>query len=488
MNSQSFPFINLPVRTLKPRTSGVTMVLDKHLGMHEAMDLVETAGTYIDIVKLGWGSALLYDVEILKSKIQLYKKHNIKVCTGGTFMELAFEQDKVDQMLIQAKKLGFDAVEVSNGIHPGMTAELKQKLIRQVVSHGFYTLSEVGKKLTEEDSAMTTQERVSEVLADLEAGSDKVIMESREAGNVGIFDENGKVNTELANCLFQQMDPNDIIWEAPKKEQQVWLIHQLGRDANIGNVSPTEAMSLESLRLGVRGDTFRDNLSDATIVYLELGVGGALRAQRRDDIVVVVDALRASATIIQCFEQGANEVKPVVSADQLHGEITIGERGGEKLPGATYGNSPIEIQKQSFTGKNIVLSSTNGAECICTSKGESNRVLVGSVINAQAVAKKALEMALEEGRNITLLAAGRNNLPAIEDRIGVTEILKHIGSPIVRGLLDPHYSKNIERDFLASDSGMNLAKLGYIQDVIHCSNIDTSQLVPCYNGETLKLV
>ena len=488
MKSQTFPFIKLPSRNQKPRTSGITMVLDKHLGLAAAKDLVDTSGDYIDVVKLGWGSATLYSEAVLRKKIEIYRAHNIKVCTGGTFMELAFEQNKVDEMLEQAKDLGFDAVEVSNGIHPLIDIEQKRALIEKVVSYGFTTFSEVGKKMSEEDNALSYTDRVEEVLSDLKAGASKVIMESRESGNVGIFNEDGKVNTELANRLFQQIDPNNIIWEAPQKEQQVWLMHQLGNDANIGNVAPDQALSLESLRLGVRADTFRDNLTDAVIVSLELGVGGALRAQRRDDIVVMVDALRASATIIQCLDSGASEVLPVVSADKLVGDITIGERGGEKLPGASYGNSPVEISRISLDGKRIVLSSTNGAECICTAKGETNLVLIGSVINATSVAQKALQLANEQGKNITLLAAGRNNLPAIEDRIGVTEILKHIGSPIVRGLLDPCYSKNIERDFLASDSGMNLVKLGYVQDVMHCSTVDMSVTVPCYDGEKITAI
>lgn len=485
---QPFPFITLPNRTEKPRQKGMTMVLDKHLSLSEAKNLIESSSYYIDVVKLGWGSSLLYDETILKEKVALYRQHGIKVCTGGTFMELAFEQNKVDEMLIYAKAIGFDSIEVSNGIHPNLSLSQKSELISKVSRAGFYTFSEVGKKMSEEDYELSYSDRVKQVLADIESGADKVIMEARESGSVGIFDADGKVNVSLANSIFQNIDPDLIIWEAPKKEQQVWLIHQLGRDVNIGNVVPFEAMSLESLRLGVRADTFRDYLSDAVVVYLELAVGGALRAQRRDDIVIVVDALRASATIIECFEQGASKVTPVVSADDLHGDITIGERGGEKLYGATFGNSPFEISEQDLKGKKIVLSSTNGAECICTSKGDTNQVLIGSVLNAKAVASLALKIAKEQNKNITILAAGRNNLPAIEDRIGATEILKHIASPIVRGFLEPYYSNDIEREFISSDSGMNLARLGYIQDVIYCARQEVSSLVPCYDGKTISLV
>lgn len=483
-----FSFIDLPSRTQKPRKHGLTMVLDKFLSPSQAEELMKTSDNYIDVVKLGWGSSLLYDEELLKKKIAIYRQHNVKVCTGGTFMELAFAQDKVDEMLEFAKYIGFDAVEVSNGIHPELTLADKSSLIKKATNYGFTTFSEVGKKMSEEDSAMSYEDRVDQIIADLESGAEMVIMEAREAGNVGIFQSDGKVNIELANKLFQKIDPDKIIWEAPQKEQQVWLIHQLGREVSIGNVAPFEALSLESLRVGVRADTFRDNLSDAVVVYLELAVGGAIRAQRRDDIVVVVDALRASATIIECFARGATQVTPVVSADQLHGDITIGERGGEKLLGATYGNSPYEISQKDLSNKTVVLSSTNGAECICTSKGTSNIVLIGSVINASAVAKEAVKLAKKFNKNITLLAAGRNNLPAIEDRIGVTEILKHINSPIVRGFLEPHYTKDIEREFMSSDSGMNLARLGYIQDVLYSARQDESSLVPAYNGETIKLL
>ncbi|MGO2074580.1 MAG: phosphosulfolactate synthase [Pseudoalteromonas sp.] len=482
MQSSSFPFFTFPPRKSKPRTAGITMVLDKHLGINATQDLMQTASAYIDIVKFGWGSAMLYDEELLKKKIRIYRDQGIKVCTGGTFMELAYEKNQVNEMLAQAKKLGFDAIEVSNGIHPLLDKESKLSLIKQVAEQGFYTLSEVGKKFTNEDKALTFDDRVDEVLSDLDAGASKVIMESRESGSVGIFDQNGRVNTKLAHQLFQRIDTDLIIWEAPQKKQQIWLLRQLGNDANIGNVVPEEAMSLESLRLGIRADTFREYLSNTMMVYLELGAGGAMRAQRRDDIVIMVDALRASTTIIECFEQGVSEVTPVVSAEHLVGDITIGERSGEKLPGATYGNSPLEIKNKPIEGKRIVLSSTNGAECICRAKGETNQVLIGSVINARAVAQAALKLAKATGKSITLLAAGRNNLPAIEDQIGVTEILKNLGATTVRGLLEPHYSDNIEHEFLTSESGANLVRLGYIQDVIYCAKQNESSMVPYFDG------
>ena len=484
---QPFPFIEIPERAIKPRSSGITMILDKHMSVMEAESLMSVASGYIDVIKLGWCSPVLYDVDQLKRKIEIYREAGVTVCTGGTFIEIAFEQDKVDLFLDYASQIGFDAVEVSNGIHPRITLEVKRNLIKKVKAAGFKTYSEVGKKLASEDARITYKERISQVLEDLASGAEKVIMEARESGNVGIFDASGKVNVELATQLFQKIDPNKIIWEAPQKEQQVWLVHQLGKDVNIGNVSPLEALSLESLRRGVRADTFRDQLQESTVVHLDLAVGGALRAQRRDDIVIVVDALRASATIIQCFESGASRVTPVVSADQLYGDITIGERGGDKIYGATYGNSPVELRSVDLTDQAVVLSSTNGAECICASKGLENIVLIGTVLNARAVAQEALKIAKELNKNITILAAGRNNLPAVEDRIAVTEILKHIPSPIIRGFLDPCYTEEIEREFLASETGINLARLGYIQDVLFCAQQNISQKVPRYDGKTIEL-
>jgi 2-phosphosulfolactate phosphatase len=483
-SSATFPSIELPGRPARPRHSGLTMVLDKSLGLHAASDLVATAATAIDIVKLGWGSALLYPEAILRQKIALYTAAGIQVCTGGTLAEIAHDRGRYQEMLAEAAALGFTAIEISNGVNSEIDRRQKGAMIAAAVAQGLVAYSEVGRKFPEEDRLLTYRDRVNEVRDDLAAGAGKVVMEARESGTVGIFNADGKVNSELAHELFQYIDPNDIIWEAPRKEQQIWLMRQLGPEVNIGNIAPDEALSVESLRLGVRADTFRDHRRAATTVYLELGVGGALRARRRGDLVVVVDALRASATIIQALQEGAREVVPVVSADELEGEVTIGERGGNRLPNADYGNSPHELIGKPLAGRQVVLSSTNGAECICTAS-DGNPVLIGTMLNATAVAGAALRIANAEGRNITLLAAGRNNLPAVEDRIAVTEILKQIPNPIVRGILEPCYSSHPERDFLASDSGINLVTLGYAQDVIYCAALNRTQLVPIYDGNRI---
>jgi 2-phosphosulfolactate phosphatase len=484
--SPSFPFIELAERVRKPRHSGLTMVMDKGMGTRHAADLIETAASHIDIIKLGWGTSGVFDESVLREKIRLYRDAGIEVLPGGTFLEVAFDRGCVDEFFRHAKKLGFSAIEVSNGIHPKMNAEAKQKLIRQACKKGFYVTSEVGRKMSEEDLLLTAAMRVEEARADLEAGALKVVMESRESGTVGIFNADGKVNSELAQELFQKIDPDCIIWEAPRKQQQVWLINQLGSEVNIGNVPPEEVISLETLRLGLRGDTFREHRRGAFAVYLELGIGGALRAQRRGDIVVMVDALRASTTIAQALVCGARSVVPVVSADELSGEVTAGERGGMKLPNADYSNSPLELKNANLMGRELVLTTTNGTECIKAARGADNPVLIGSVTNSTATAGVALDLVRQTGRNLTLLAAGRNNLPAIEDRIGITEILKCLDAPIPRGILEPYYSNNIERDFLTSDSGINLSRLGYVQDVIYCSQKDIFKMVPVFDGHAIR--
>ena len=485
MKNPIFGALGCVPRSARPRAKGFTMVLDKHLGMHASADMVATAGEYIDLLKLGWASSALYPTQTLADKIKLYRDAGIMVCPGGTLMEAAYEHGAAAEVLDILRDSGFDAIEVSNGIHPKMDPRAKRGLIEQAAQKGFFTLSEVGKKLPQEDEAITYAQRIEEVKDDLASGARMVVMESRESGTVGIFKADGKINSGLALELFSHVDPDMIIWEAPQKEQQVWLLHQLGPDANIGNVAPTDVLSLESMRHGLRADTFRDHGRSIVLVYLELGVGGALRAQRRGDVVVVVDALRASTTIVQCLDSGARAVIPVVSADELVGTLTIGERGGEKLPNVTYGNSPTELKRANILGKSVMISTTNGTECIRTSKGKDNPVLIGAVTNSEAVARAALALARKLDRNITLLAAGRNNLPAVEDRIGVTSILGYIEGAVAKGTLEPYYSTNIEKDFLGSDSGLNLATLGSAADVIFSAQLNTSTSVPIFDGRLI---
>ena len=483
----TFSFIDIPKRLAKPRGRGITMVIDKYFGVRATQDFVDIVGQYTDIVKFGWGTSRIIDEDILTKKIQLLQDANILVCPGGTFLEIAYDQDRVMEFLKSAKTLGFSAIEVSNGIHPHMTLSDKHKIIDEANNLGFYVVSEIGRKMPAEDNQLSVRDRIFEAKADLKAGAQKVIMEARESGTVGIFDDKGNVNSLMAYEIFQELDSHDIIWEAPRKSQQVWLVQNLGSDVNIGNVAPKEVLSLETLRNGLRGDTMRDHRRDALIVYLELGVGGALRARSRGDIVVVVDALRASTTIMEAFQQGIRCIIPTASATELVGEVTAGERGGQKLLNADCSNSPLELSQANLKGKQLVHSSTNGTECILSAKGSDNIVLIGSVTNCSAVSQVALQLVKTTGKNLTILAAGRNNLPAIEDRIGITEILKELESPIVRGVVEPYYSNNIEQDFINSESGRNLISLGYGEDVIICSQLDRYDCVPVFDGINISL-
>jgi len=469
--------------------SGWTMVLDNGLGPWASQDLMTVAANHVDIIKLAYGSSAFYPVEVLKEKVALLTSYGIKVCPGGTLLEAAVLHDRVDRLFAMLVDIGFNAIEVSNGIEDQIDRALKTRLIRQANDAGFFVLSEVGRKLPQEDAQLSHQDRVDEVRADLDAGATKVIMESRESGTVGIFKPDGQINSELAYELFRHIDPEDVIWEAPKRNQQIWLLQQLGPDANIGNVATSDVLSLASLRYGLRADTLRDHAPNRIITYLELGVAGALRAHKRGDVVVVVDALRASSTILQCLANGAESVIPVLGADELLSDpthVTLAERGGAKLPGVDFSNSPTEILNQDFSGKTVVLSSTNGTECIRVAGGQDNPVLIGTVNNAKAVAQVAQALAHVEGRSITLLAAGRNNLPAIEDRIGVTRILEHLENPWVRGTLEPCYSTTQQQDFLTSESGVNLVSLGYGSDVIHCAQPDLHNFAARFDGRSIQ--
>jgi phosphosulfolactate synthase (CoM biosynthesis protein A)/phosphosulfolactate phosphohydrolase-like enzyme len=486
--NQLFDRLQLQSRPPKPRATGWTMVLDKSLGLHGAQDLVDTAGDYIDVVKLGWGSSALYPQAVLERKIQIFREHGIRVCAGGTFLEFAHDRVDLPSMLDLLRDTGFNAIEVSDGIHPTMTRAEKLHMIEVAVARGFEVVSEVGKKLVQEDLSIDNRRRIQEIKEDLAAGAQKVIIEARESGTVGIFRANGDINAELAYELFQNVDPDLLIWEAPDKNQQAWMLKQLGAHVSIGNVAPQDVISLESMRHGLRGDTFRDHCKGTRRVYLELGVAGAMRARQRGDLVVVVDAIRASTTIIRCLELGAREVIPVVSAGELRGEVTIGERGGSKLPFADFDNSPVGLNATVIRGKSVVITTTNGTECIQAAKGENNMVLVGGMTNASAVAQAAVAWATSQGCGISLVAAGRNNLPAIEDRSAVTQIMQCMGVVSARGTLEPHFSDNHANDFLDSDSGVNLVQLGHRDDVLYCAQKDVSSVVPVFDGHKLTQI
>jgi phosphosulfolactate synthase len=252
---QAFELIKIPARSEKPRTKGLTMVLDKGLGLNQAEDLMEAA-PYIDIIKLGWGTSRLFSEKVIRKKVALYKKHNIFVGNGGTFFEIAHTQGSTEQFFNYTRELGFNLIEISNGSIL-LSPEEKAAAIRLARTMGFMVISEVGKKEPLEDDKLTIEERITEAQSDLQAGAAQVIIEAREGGkSLGIYDDKGSVKEDMAQRLAQAIGVKNIMFEAPEKSQQTYLILHFGTDVNLGNIRTDDVIPLETLRCGLRGDTF----------------------------------------------------------------------------------------------------------------------------------------------------------------------------------------------------------------------------------------
>ncbi len=242
-------FLALPTRGGKPRERGITHVIDRGLSVAEVDGLIETVGEYVDIVKLGWGTALVS--ANLKPKLARYAAHGIPVVLGGTLTEVALRQGRVEGLVAWLRELGLRHVEVSDGTI-ALDARAKAQLIRDL-SASFTVLSEVGSK--DVDVIMAPYVWVEQIERDLDAGAWKVIAEARESGTAGIYRADGEVRTGLIDEIVHAIDPERLIFEAPRREQQVWLLKQLGNECNLGNITPDDVLSLETLRLGLRSDT-----------------------------------------------------------------------------------------------------------------------------------------------------------------------------------------------------------------------------------------
>ncbi|OGD30357.1 MAG: phosphosulfolactate synthase [Candidatus Aminicenantes bacterium RBG_13_63_10] len=250
--------IELPMsgRAAKPRASGLTMVIDKGLGLAAVRDLLEVAGDVIDIVKLTFGTSAFYDRTLLQAKNRLLAEANVLSMPGGTFLEVAFWQGVLDGYLERARDLGFSAIEVSDGTID-VPIEDRARIIRRSREAGFRVISEVGKKDPRDAPPLSHLQTL--IREDLDNGAFKVIIEAREAGKgVGIFDSEGKTRREEVEQIAAGVsDVNDLLWEAPLKNQQQDLILRFGLNVNLGNIPPDEILALEALRRGVRGDTLR---------------------------------------------------------------------------------------------------------------------------------------------------------------------------------------------------------------------------------------
>ena len=251
---KSFEFLSKK-REEKPRTCGLTMVLDKGLGLETAESLMNISGDYVDYLKFGWGTSIVHDREIVKAKVEMYKSHDITPYTGGTLFELAYMAGKLDEFFKEAHFLGFTAIEISDG-STDISHEEKLNCIRKAKEEGFEVLSEVGKKDPGLDKELSLDERIQFMQEELDAGSSLVIVEAREGGkNIGIFDKSGNAKEDEIDYILNHIDGSKILWEAPNKDQQVFFILKLGNDVNLGNISSDDITSLETLRQGLRGDT-----------------------------------------------------------------------------------------------------------------------------------------------------------------------------------------------------------------------------------------
>lgn len=250
MNMRAFEFLD-KFDTLNSKT----MVIDKGLGYKHAEDMLKVNGKYFDFIKYGWGTSILCDDDIVKQKNEIYDSYDIKSYTGGTLFELANTQGKIDEYFDEIDRLGFTAIEISDG-STVIPEDERRDFIKKAKELGYYTLSEIGKKNPEKDHEYSIDKRIELIQKDIDSGSDMVIIEGRESGkNIGIYDEKGNVKSDDLNKISENVDQNRIMWEAPNKNQQIELILSIGNDVNIGNVSPDEIISLETLRRGLRGDT-----------------------------------------------------------------------------------------------------------------------------------------------------------------------------------------------------------------------------------------
>lgn len=246
----NFDIPNLPSRTAKPRTTGLSMVMDKGLSIREAEDLLSVAAPCIDFIKLGWSTS--YVTQGLRDKLALYRAAGIHVYFGGTLGEVFIARGAFDAYRRLLDDFGMTHVEISDG-SLDMPREEKLGYIRRLAKDRF-VLSEVGSK--DATKVLSPTEWTQSIKAELEAGSSIVITESRESGNVGVFRATGEVRSGLIERILQEVPAEKLLFEAPQKAQQVWFIKLLGTNVNLGNIAVGDIVGLETLRLGLRGDTF----------------------------------------------------------------------------------------------------------------------------------------------------------------------------------------------------------------------------------------
>lgn len=246
----NFNLTQIPDRTKKPRSYGLTMVMDKGLSLEEAKNFLSVAAPHVDILKLGFGTSFV--TPNLREKIALYQSHNIPVYLGGTLFEAFLIRNQLDEYINVIRDYGITYMEVSDG---SITIPHSEKCgyIEKLAKLGL-VLSEVGSK--DAEHIIPPYKWIELMRAELEAGASYVIAEARESGNVGIYRGSGEVREGLVQEILTQVPAEKIIWEAPQKAQQLYFLELIGCNANLGNLAPNEVISLEAMRVGLRGDSF----------------------------------------------------------------------------------------------------------------------------------------------------------------------------------------------------------------------------------------
>ncbi len=240
----------LPDRTTQPREIGLTMMMDKGLSTRQMDDFLSVSSTYTDLIKFGFGTSFVS--KNIKEKVSLMNQVGIRPYLGGTMFELFYARNQIVDYFKMVDNLGIDTIEISDG-SIFINHEEKCSLIHEY-SKNYTVLSEVGSK--EEGILISPAKWIKMMSNELQAGSWKVIAEGRESGSVGIFRPNGKPHTMLINKIISKINPDKILWEAPTKKQQTWFVNLFNQNVNLGNISPNDVLPLETLRQGLRGDTF----------------------------------------------------------------------------------------------------------------------------------------------------------------------------------------------------------------------------------------
>ena len=252
----NFPLKHIPQRTTGKRDFGLTMMMDKGLSLKESEHFIDSSAPYTDLVKFGFGTALI--TRDLKEKVKLYQSAGLKPYFGGTLFEMFYVRGEFEAYMRFVSESGLKHVEVSDGTIK-MEHEEKLECIARL-AQDFEVLSEIGSKI--KGVELPNELWVSHMKTELETGAWKVIAEARESGTIGIYQSDGSANRALIDAIMKEISVNDVLWEAPNKAQQTMFIQLVGPNVNLGNIAPNEVVALEALRCGMRGDTFFDVLPE----------------------------------------------------------------------------------------------------------------------------------------------------------------------------------------------------------------------------------